>query len=108
MTTQPWFTYIIVTNDAQLYTGITTDMDKRWHMHIKGSGARYFRGRTPERLCYLELHQNRSQASKREAFIKSLKRVEKILLINQYQEQTLTLTSSIHLPVHDFKTPLLP
>lgn len=107
MTTQSWFTYIIETNDGQLYTGITTDMDKRWHTHLKGSGARYFRGRKPERLCYLELHQNRSQASKREAFIKSLKRAEKMLLIDQYREQTLLLTTSTNLPIHDFKAPSL-
>lgn len=106
-TTQTWFTYIIATDDQQLYTGITTDMHKRWFAHMRGTGARYFRGRKPLLLCYLELHQNRSQASQREAFIKSLKRVEKILLIDQSQNQTLSLAQVTGLPLYDFKTSLL-
>ncbi len=108
MTTQQWFTYIIATQDAQLYTGITTDMHKRWRAHADGKGARYFRGRKPERLCYLELHENRSLASQREAAIKAMKRTEKLQWIDQHQQQTLALTASIELPIHDFKTPLLP
>ncbi len=112
MNEKNWFTYIIATSDNQLYTGITTDMKRRWRQHTNGKGARYFRGRKPECLCYLELHQNRSEASKRESFIKSLSRAEKSLLIQQTHTQTLGYISSIEvsiieIPVYDQQTPLV-
>ncbi len=77
-----WFVYMIRTHDAQLYTGITTDIQRRWHEHLSGKGgARYFRTRKPQALCFLEEHLNRSNASKREAAIKKLSKVEKELLV---------------------------
>lgn len=77
-----WFVYMIRTNDAQVYTGITTDMARRWREHESGkSGARYFRGRKPMQLCYLESGHNRSTASQREYAIKSLTATAKKQLI---------------------------
>jgi putative endonuclease len=108
MNEKNWFTYIIATSDNQLYTGITTDMLKRWQKHAKGTGARYFRGRKPEQLCYLELFENRSLASKREAYIKSLPREQKYQLIHQSYSQTLGLTASIAIPVYELPVYELP
>lgn len=66
-----WFVYMIRTSDAQVYTGITTDMARRWRQHESGkTGARYFRGRKPVQLCYLEAGHNRATASQREYAIK--------------------------------------
>ncbi len=74
--------YIITASDGSLYTGITTDMDRRWREHCNGRrGARYFRGRAPVQLAYLEPSADRSSASRREARIKRLSRREKLSLI---------------------------
>jgi putative endonuclease len=77
-----WFVYIIESTDGSLYTGVTTDIDRRFSEHRdKRTGARFFRGRTPLRVVYSENHPDRSSAQKREADIKKLKRKEKLELI---------------------------
>lgn len=79
-----WFVYMIRTSDGQLYTGITTDIQRRWREHSSGkAGARYFRARKPERLCLLEEHPDRSSASKREAEIKKYLKPQKEALVAQ-------------------------
>ena len=75
-----WQVYIILCSDDTLYTGITTDIGRRISQHADGRGAKYFRGRQPKGLLYLEGGHDRSSASKRELFIKALKRPEKQLL----------------------------
>ena len=76
-----WQIYIILCSDNSLYTGITTDIERRLRQHASGRGARYFRGRQPLELVYLESGHTRSSASKREAEIKRMKRDEKHFLI---------------------------
>lgn len=88
-TSSLWFVYMIRTSDAQVYTGITTDMTRRWREHLSGkTGARYFRGRKPIQLCYLEANHNRSSASQREYAIKSLSAAAKKDLIATQQSHT--------------------
>ena len=90
-----WFVYVIRSDDDQLYTGITTDINRRWREHTTGkAGARYFRGRKPQVLCLLETHPDRSSASKREAAIKQLKRREKELLLAQQASTPLFIDES--------------
>jgi putative endonuclease len=72
-----WQVYIIRCSDETLYTGITTDIERRMREHAQGRGAKYFRGRQPVELLYLEGGHDRSSASRRELAIKKLKRVEK-------------------------------
>jgi len=80
-----WWVYIIRTDTAQLYTGITTDIQRRWQEHLTGKGgARYFRAHKPQQLCFLEEHSDRSSASKREAAIKKLAKSEKELLVKSH------------------------
>jgi putative endonuclease len=67
-----WLVYMIAASDGSLYTGITTDMERRWRQHLAGRGAKYFRGRAPQRLVYLETGHDRGSASRREAAIKRL------------------------------------
>ncbi|WP_062067307.1 GIY-YIG nuclease family protein [Cellvibrio sp. OA-2007] len=87
-----WFVYMIRTSDAQVYTGITTDMTRRWREHASGkTGARYFRGRKPVQLCYLEAEHNRSSASQREYAIKSLSSAAKRELIAAQSANTQAL-----------------
>lgn len=78
-----WFVYIIEDNNGALYTGITTDVTRRWHEHSSlKSGAKYFRGKKPKALKYVEICPSRSEASKRESFIKKLNRAQKLQLIS--------------------------
>lgn len=77
-----WQVYIIRCSDDSLYTGITTDIDRRFTEHATGKGARYFRGRQPVEVVYLENCHTRSSASKRESLIKALSRVEKVCLLS--------------------------
>ena len=76
-----WQVYILLCSDDTLYTGITTDIERRMHQHGSGCGAKYFRGRQPKQLLYLEGGHDRSSASKRELSIKGMKRPEKQLLV---------------------------
>jgi len=76
-----WQVYIILCSDDTLYTGITTDIERRMRQHADGRGAKYFRGRRPKMLLYLEGGHDRSSASKRELSIKGMRRTEKQLLV---------------------------
>ena len=77
-----WSVYMILSSDNRLYTGITTDITRRWKQHSGASGgARFFRGRKPAQLVYLEHGHDRSSASRREAEIKKLRRSEKQNLV---------------------------
>ncbi|WP_305908956.1 GIY-YIG nuclease family protein [Methylomarinum sp. Ch1-1] len=76
-----WFVYIILCSDDSLYTGISNDVESRFNQHLKGQGAKYFRGRRPKHVIYLEGGHDRSSASKRESVIKKLTRAEKWRLI---------------------------
>jgi putative endonuclease len=73
---------MIRTREGHLYTGITTDLARRWQEHSSGKGgARYFRGHVPESICLVETYPDRSTASQREYAIKQLKRRDKDALI---------------------------
>jgi len=79
-----WFVYMIEASDGSLYTGITTDVTRRFAEHRDGKlGARYFNGRQPKRVVYVEPAEDRSMASKREAAIKQLGRQQKLALISE-------------------------
>lgn len=87
--TDNWSLYIIEASDTSLYTGITTDVERRFDEHSQGPrGARYFNGRNPLRIVYREDGHSRSSASRREAEIKKLSRDAKQQLIaNAKQDQ---------------------
>ena len=76
-----WSVYIIHCNDGSFYTGISNNVDRRMQQHASQQGAKYFRGRRPEMLVYLETGHDRSSASRREAAIKRLRRPAKQALI---------------------------
>jgi len=79
-----WLVYMIEASDQRLYTGITNNMHKRWHAHTHTKqGAKFFRGRHPKRVQYIEAEHTRSSASQREYAIKQLSRREKLTLIDQ-------------------------
>ncbi|HHZ88885.1 MAG TPA: GIY-YIG nuclease family protein [Chromatiaceae bacterium] len=76
-----WSVYIIECSDHTYYTGISNDVERRFSAHAECRGAKYFRGRTPERLVYQESGHSRSTASRREYEIKQLRRDQKQQLI---------------------------
>jgi predicted GIY-YIG superfamily endonuclease len=78
-----WKLYILRCGDGSLYTGITTDVEKRLEAHRSGKGAKYTRGRTPLELVYSEECGDHSAALKRELEIKNLSREEKLKLITE-------------------------
>lgn len=75
-----YFLYILQCTDGSLYTGITTDVARRFAEHKVGKGGNYTRSRTVVRVVYTEECHNRSAASKREAEIKSWPRTKKLQL----------------------------
>ena len=79
-----WFIYIIRASDESLYTGVTTDVERRFKEHLGSSkAARYFRGRKPVEVVYTEGHPDRGSAQRRESAIKKLTRDQKLELIGQ-------------------------
>lgn len=79
-----WLVYIILCSDGSLYTGITNDIERRLRQHASQNGAKYFRGRQPGPVVYLEQGHDRSSASRREAAIKKLSSQAKRRLIAEH------------------------
>ena len=76
-----WYLYILRCADGTLYTGITTDVEKRLEAHRSGKGAKYTRGRAPLELVYREACGTHSDALKREVAVKRMRRKEKETLL---------------------------
>lgn len=78
-----WWVYIVETDKGMLYTGISTDVERRLRQHageMKG-GAKFFRTQSPVQLRFKKRFANRSLASKFEAQVKKMSRIEKELLL---------------------------
>jgi putative endonuclease len=117
-----WFVYMIRCDDDSLYTGITTDMARRWNEHcridrqrsgrckeiageaantlresaLKSSrGAKFFRTRKPKQLAYIESGHDRSSAARREAAIKRLPRAAKLQLLTADHNELHTLDRAL-------------
>ena len=78
-----WKLYILRCRDCSLYTGITTDLEKRLIAHNAGKGAKYTRRRKPVELIYSEDCADHSIALKRELEIKAMSREQKLKLIQK-------------------------
>jgi len=84
-----WYVYMVRCSDNTLYTGITTDLDKRIAAHNSGrNGARYTRSRRPVRLVYTEKAESRSAAARLEYSIRKLARSRKVALIKSADKKT--------------------
>ena len=82
-----WEVYIIQTESGKLYTGITTNLHRRFAAHLKyEKGARFFRFSRPAAILFREKQLNRSAATKREMKIKKMNRQEKFKLIEKGME----------------------
>jgi putative endonuclease len=77
----PHYVYVLRCSDGTLYTGYTTDPERRAAEHDDGDGAKYTRCRTPVDLVHTEAFDSRSAAMAREHEIKQLSRAEKERLV---------------------------
>lgn len=81
-----WSVYMVRCGDGSLYTGIATDVDRRFSEHLEQGPktAKYLRGRLPLELVYRKEIGNRSEASKEELRIKRLSVSAKLALVESY------------------------
>lgn len=75
-----YFVYLVQCNDGTIYTGITTDVQRRFSEHTEGKGGHYTKSRKATKLLYTEPCKDRSTALKREAQIKGWRREKKLSL----------------------------
>jgi putative endonuclease len=76
-----WAVYIIRCRTGQFYTGHTSDIGRRLKEHNRGIGSKFTRGRLPVALVYKEACSNRSDAMKRERYIKRMTVARKLSLM---------------------------
>jgi putative endonuclease len=79
-----YYTYIVECSDGTLYTGFTVNLEKRIKTHNEKKGAKYTRGRTPVVLKYYEQFENKIDAIKREAEVKKLNKLNKLILLKNF------------------------
>ena len=72
-----WCVYVLRCCDGTLYTGVTTDLERRIKIHNSGKGSAYTRSRRPVRLIFKEPCHSRASALKREAQIKDWPKIKK-------------------------------
>ena len=78
-----WFLYMVRCQSGQLYTGITTDVARRFAEHEAGKGAKFLRGKGPLALQFQMQIGTHSEALKKEVQIKKLSKAAKEQLILQ-------------------------
>ena len=78
-----YFVYMLECEDGSLYTGITTDVKRRFAEHQSGIGSHFTRARGAKRIVYTEEHESRSEAQKRESAVKKLSRLEKLGMMKE-------------------------
>ena len=93
-----YFCYIVLCADGTLYTGITTELDRRVKEHNSGKGAAYTRQHGPVSLVYAEPQPDRGSATKREAQIKSYAKPRKLKMIAEMEPGMLQAMVSKPIP----------
>lgn len=82
-----WSVYIILCSDGSYYTGISTDVERRFRQHGSGKGAKYFRIRQPARIVFVEAGHCRASATRRELMLKKMTHGDKARLIASRQRK---------------------
>lgn len=75
--------YIIRAADNSLYTGVTTNIERRFQEHLTGKGAKYLKGRQPIQLVFEQTVETRSQAQRLEYWIKQQPKRTKESIVNR-------------------------
>ncbi|MFC5971756.1 GIY-YIG nuclease family protein [Halomarina salina] len=81
------YVYVLRCGDDTLYTGYSTDVERRVREHRAGSGAKYTRGRGPLELVHVESFGSQSAAMAREYEIKQFSRGRKDRLVGESEER---------------------
>jgi putative endonuclease len=83
MIMRDWYLYVVRCRDGTLYTGISTDIDRRLAEHQEGgyAGSKYLKGRGPLTLLFRKRLGSRSLALKVENMVKKLSKAKKEKLI---------------------------
>ncbi len=80
-----WFVYMVRCADDTLYTGVTTDIERRLHEHNGSArGARYTRARRPVKIVWQEESASRAAACRREYEVRHYDRRKKLSLLAEY------------------------
>ncbi len=82
-----YYVYIIRCYDHSLYTGYTTNVERRFLQHTQGTGAKYTRSHPPKEIVYYRKFQTKSEACKEEARIKKLSKQQKEMLILDFKNE---------------------
>ncbi len=81
-----YYAYMVICSDNTIYSGFTTNLEKRINTHNSGKGAKYTRTRTPVHLVYWEEFYDKSNALKKEYALKKLTRTKKLELISNFNK----------------------
>lgn len=93
-----WYLYLIECDDGSLYTGITTDVERRYAEHVAGKGARYTRMKKPVRLVGFRECGSRSDALKAELALKKqppTKKADYLLTLFSQSNQQASVPASV-------------
>ena len=91
-----YYLYILKTKFDTLYCGITPDLIKRYKAHSEGKGAKYTKANKPQSLVYVDIFKDKSSAAREEYRIKkTLKRIQKLELIEKYKNKTQRILESL-------------
>ncbi|MDQ6983012.1 MAG: GIY-YIG nuclease family protein [Mariprofundus sp.] len=72
-----WFLYMVRCRNGQIYTGISTNVERRFAEHQAGKGAKYLRGKSPLKLVYQKKIGSHSEALKEEIVMKNMSKSDK-------------------------------
>ena len=82
------YTYLLRCADGTLYCGWTNNPARRLAAHNAGTASKYTASRRPVELVYLEEHETKQEAMRREAAIKKMSRAQKMKLAGQFRPQS--------------------
>lgn len=82
----PWFLYLLECEGGSIYTGITTDVQRRFGEHLAGTGAKYTRSRRPLLVLGTMAFDGRAEASRAEAAMKRLSATDKRAICQRLQQ----------------------
>ena len=77
-----WFVYILKCKDSSLYTGMTSNLERRFLEHKNKKGGHYTNSHDAVKIIYKEEYPTQKEALKRERQIKGWRREKKLALIN--------------------------
>ena len=91
-----YYLYILKTVSDTLYCGITPDLKKRYKAHLEGKGAKYTKSHKPDSIVYVDILNDKSEASKEEYKIKkTMSRIDKLELIEKNKEKTMCILKEV-------------